>query len=208
MGISFKKRVALEIVENASKYKSNFMDYEYLVCSKAFKNQFHTIKADSSNYLHLTGIHTKLKPSDFFDKCISNTLNESDFDFVKPGKNEKSVKGAVREKIKVLPEMVELFKNPLLAEENFKKNKVECSFATSDNKCTLGFAVSGRPKSLLKGAKLNSSKACDVDLILKKPRNSNEGFNEIVFDKSNELEKYMPSISHLLSENLREQSQS
>ena len=39
------------------------------------------------------------------------------------------------------------------------------AFATSDNKCTLGFAVSGRPKSLLKGNKLETNKVKEVDFI-------------------------------------------
>lgn len=152
--VSFKERVKNEAIANAIAYQSNFIDYEYLVCSEAFNNGYHIIKSDKGNYLHLIGIHTALLAEEFFDRCRNGILNESDFDFVKPHKSEKSVKCSVREKISVLPDMVRLFEHELLAENNFKKNKVECAFATSDNRCTLGFVVSGRPKSLLKGNEL------------------------------------------------------
>ena len=179
--ISFKERVKNEAIANAILYQSNFIDYEYLVCSEAFNDGYHIIKSDKGNYLHLIGIHTTLSAEKFFDKCNDGTLNEADFDFVKPNKSEKSVKGSVREKIVVLPDMVRLFGKRLLAEDNFKKNKVECAFATSDNRCTLGFAVSGRPKSLLKGNKLESSKIKPVDLIFRKRRSSVGIYNELVY---------------------------
>lgn len=50
-------------------------------------------------------MHTTLSAEEFFDKCNDGTLDESGFDFVKPHKSEKSVKGSVREKITVLPDM-------------------------------------------------------------------------------------------------------
>lgn len=164
--VSFKERVKNEAVSNAGLYEKNYIQYEYLVCSEAFETGYHVIKCDKGNYLHLIGIHTELSAEAFFEKCISGELLEEDFDFKKPGKSEKSVKGSVREKIAVLPAMMALFTQKLTAENNFKKNKVECAFATTDNVCTLGFAMSGRPKSLLKGNELDKSKAKEVDLVL------------------------------------------
>ena len=61
------------------------------------------------------------------------------------------MKGSVREKMAVLPAMMILFTQKLVADNNYKKHKVECAFATTDHVCTLGFSMSGRPKSLLKG---------------------------------------------------------
>ena len=106
--VSFKERVKNEAIANAKFYKTNFVDQEYLVCSEAFENGFHIIKSDKGNYLHLIGIHTELSPEQFFDKCLSEELEETDFDFLKPGKSEKSVKGSVREKISVLHYMVNM----------------------------------------------------------------------------------------------------
>ena len=47
-----------------------------------------------------------------------------DFDFAKAGQNEKSVKGAIRRKIQVLPDMMTLMKSDVQVEEGFRKNRV------------------------------------------------------------------------------------
>ncbi len=200
----FKERVKEEAIANAKIYESNFVQYEYLICSKAFEDGYHVIKSDQGNYLHLIGIHTELTADDFFKKCIQGKLEESDFDFVKPNKSEKSVKGSVREKIKVLPLIGELFSQALLAEDNFKKNKVECAFATTNNTCTLGFAVSDRPKSLLKGNKLENGKAKRVDLIFRRPRSNKEKYTELIFGNLNDVVRYKEDIESLISDDFFE----
>lgn len=196
---SFKERVKNEVIKNAKLYNKNFINYEYLICSEAFDNGFHILKADKGNYLHLTGIHTDLSPNTFFEKCYNRTLTESDFDFAKPYKSEKSVKGSIREKIKVLPDMVQLFEKELLAQDNFKKNKVECAFATSDNSCTLGFAAAGRPKSLLRGNKLDMTKLKKVDLIFRKTRSCDKPYTELIFGEISDIKKYADKISMYIS---------
>lgn len=197
--VSFKERVKNEAIANAKLYEANFINFEYLICSEAFDNCYHIIKSDKGNYLHLIGIHTNLTAEDFFNKCYDGTLEEADFDFVKPNKSEKSVKGSVREKITVLPYMVRLFEQKLFAEDNFKKNKVECAFATSDNKCTLGFAVSGRPKSLLKGNKLETNKVKEVDLIFRKHRSSELPYSELIYGNVADIVKYKEKIMDFIS---------
>lgn len=151
---SFKERVRLEMIKAAQKYKEIYVDYEYLICSEAFvEKNYYIVGAEKDNFRHLTGVHSLISAQSFFDKCIDGSLSEDDFDFIKKGQDEKSVKGTVRRKIKVLPDMMELFRDGLLAEEDFKKNQVFCTFATADGNCTLGFVDSGkaRPKSLIKG---------------------------------------------------------
>ena len=59
-------------------------------------------------------------------------MKTSDFDFIKSDQSEKSVKGSVRQKIKALPQMLEMFDKELFAEKNFKKNKVSCLFAAAE----------------------------------------------------------------------------
>ena len=197
--VRFKERVKNEAVSNAGLYEKNYIQYEYLVCSEAFETGYHVIKCDKGNYLHLIGIHTELSAEAFFEKCISGELLEEDFDFKKTGKSEKSVKGSVREKIAVLPSMMELFTQKLTAENNFKKNKVECAFATTDNVCTLGFAMSGRPKSLLKGNELDKSKSKGVALVFRKQRSSGKLYEELVWGDKEDIEKYQEKIQNLIS---------
>lgn len=110
----------------------------------------------------------------------------------------------MREKIKVLPLIGELFSKELLAEDNFKKNKVECAFATTNNACTLGFAVSGRPKSLLKGNKLENGKAKKVDLIFRRPRSNKEKYTELIFGNPNDVVRYKEDIESLISDDFFE----
>ena len=89
---SFKERVKETVIYNAYSYKKYYTDYEYLLCSKAFiKNEYYIVAAYEDNYLHLTGLHTKLDATTFFEKCYKGTLDERDFDFLKNGQNESEV---------------------------------------------------------------------------------------------------------------------
>lgn len=203
----FKERVRLEIIKAAKKYQEVYVDYEYLICSEAFKqNHYYIIDAQKDNFQHLTGVHSQISAQIFFDKCIQETLSTADFDFSQKGQNKKSVKGTVRRKIKVLPQMMELFKEGLQAEESFRKNKVICSFATADGNCTLGFldSLKARPKSLIKGNELKNPKP--VDLVLKKKSHA-ELFDEVVIGNEMSLHKYKDQIKGLLSKDLLEKYQ-
>ena len=197
---SFKERVKEAAIENAAIYEMNMVGYEYLVCSSAFQNGYHIIKSDKGNYLHLLGVHTNMSTEMFFEHCKNGTLTEEDFDFIKPNQDEKSVKGSVRKKIQVLPYMVTMFDNQLLAEDAFKKNHVECAFATSDSRFTLGFASSGRPKSLLKGNELDKSKYKDVDLVFRKVSSSGQLYADLYYGKREDIAKYQGKIKEFLTE--------
>lgn len=202
---SFKERVAEAAIAYAQKYKDVYLDHEYLLCSGAFTNQgYYIISAHADNYRHLIGVNTKMSADDFFQKCISKTLEVDDFDFVKKGQSEKDVKGAVRDKLKALPDFIAMMENALLAQENFIKNKVHCSLATTDQSATVGFAAAGkaRPKTLLRGDRLDPSKSDTVDLIISRPRGS-EFFSNITYGDSRQIQKYYEKIEKLLSPELR-----
>lgn len=166
MVVPFKTRVKLILEECALDYLHNFIEKKYILYSRHFtKHIYYTIDAKKDNYLHLTGVKTALRARVFFDKCITRTLQESDFDL-----GDKSRKGSIRKKIKVLKTAVNLFDGTHLidAEERFIKNKVVCSFATSDGTCTLGFILekNSKPLTLLKGNELAHSHP--VELIIEK----------------------------------------
>lgn len=202
---SFKERVRLELMAAAIKYKQIYVDYEYLICSEGFvQNSYYIIAGKEDNFQHLTGVHTNLKPKEFYFKCIQGVLSDSDFDFIKIGQDEKMVKGTVRRKMQSLPNMMELFKEGVQTEEGFKKNKVFCSFATADGKCTLGFSDSqkARPKTLLKGNELNNPKP--VELILRK-KSGQDLFHEFILGNKDTVLKYREKIENLVSEELLKQ---
>ena len=202
--ISFKERVRKTVIDCSKKYKSNYVDFNYLVCSKAFiKNDYYIISSYEDNYQHLTGVHSLISPQDFFNKCYNGSLSEDDFDFNKKGQSEKSVKGSVREKIAVLDHTMDLFTYPeIYVEESFHKNKVFCSFATAIDSFTLGFANDkyAIPKTLLKNNQL-SNNINTVDLIIRK-RKTEKLYNEVILLNDKEIKNYYDKIKHLLSDNV------
>ena len=178
MVVPFKTRVKLILEECALDYLHNFVGKRYIIYSSHFTNSiYYTIEAKKDNYLHLTGVITKLKAEVFFDKCVARTLQESDFEL-----GDKSRKGSIRKKIQVLKRGVNLFDGTYLlyVEERLIKNKVVCSFATSDGTCTLGFILkrNAKPLTLLRGNELTRSHP--VELIIKTERIKNTSFSILV----------------------------
>ena len=188
--ISFKQRVCQSIIDQSKIYKKIFIDRQYLICSKCFTNRkYYILVANKDNYLHLVGVHTTLTPSEFFEKCFNDTLTEN-------------VKGSVRRKISALENINNFFAQELYIEEGFRKNKVSCVIATSDNKITIGFSegIYSRPKTLLKGNMLNMS-TNQIDLILSKEK-KDKTFNKIEYGNEQILSYYHKDIYHLISKNL------
>lgn len=207
--ISFKQRVATTVSQYSAAFKSVFVDYDYLVCSPVFVlNPYYIITAGEDNYLHLTGISFG-DPQDFFNRCADGTLTESDISFVKRGQAESAVKGSVRRKITVLPNLVRIFETPLIVEESFSKNRVVCSFGASDNSCTIGFTLANadnlyvRPMTLLSGSELDPEKVGNVELILRR-KTGTELFDTILFGGTEELAKHKNTIANLLSDSLKQ----
>ena len=201
---SFLQRVKETVIQCAYSYKKYYVEYEYLLCSKAFKkNEYYIVSAHEDNYLHLTGLHTNLDATSFFEKCYSGTLEEADFDFCKRGQNEREVKGSVRRKINSLPSIMNMFSAETSVEEDFEKNSIRCSLAAGNASSTLGFIVAGKakPMTLLKGNELNSSKARKLDLVLRR-KNGETKFSEIVVGATEQLLEHKAILNTLLSEEL------
>lgn len=202
--LTFKQRVAQTAITYATVYESVYLKYEYLVCSEAFSSQdYYIIAACADNYRHLIGVNTAISADDFFTKCLSGTLTEDDFDFVKNGQSEAAVKGSVRRKINALPHFLSMLGSPLVAQEKLIKNRVSCTFATTNKCVTVGYITVGksRPKTLLKGDELEEEKCRKVDLILRRPTGE-KLFNEIVCGNAGMITKYKAKIEPLLAEDL------
>ena len=180
--LSFHSRVKNTLIQCAEIYNSFYVKYDYLIIADAFKkNPYYIISAQEDNYLHLTGVSTNLSAKQFFHKCISKTLSESDFKLKTHGKSEKDSKGTIRQKIRNLPLISYNINSSCLIQENFKHNAVLCSFASSTAKCTLGFIASPditRPLSLLNGDIVDHSVATPIKLCLSKPQGVPQ-FNKI-----------------------------
>ena len=201
---SFKERVTQVAIAQAKVYEQVFLKYEYLICSEAFsENPYYIISAHADNFRHLVGVNTSFSAEDFFNKCLDGSLEEDDFDFLKRGQSEKEVKGAVRDKIIALPDFLTMIGKPLIAQESFVKNRVHCSFATTDRSATIGFIAEdkSKPMTLLRGDRLDATKSAAVDLILCRPYGS-EKFTEVVYGNKDMVKKYIDAIKSMLAEEL------
>lgn len=201
---SFKARVTGEIIRGAAVFKDCFVDYEYLLCSDAFIHRpYYIVRANGDNYQHLTGVASRIKAGDFFERCLAGTLTEEDISFIKAGQSEKEVKGSVRRKIAVLPCLSAMFGEDVLVEEDFAKNRIRCSFALGKEACTLGFSNAGtaRPQSLLKGDLLDRSKARPLSLVLRRPSGAVQ-FDRLLLGRAEELRERLAAIKEELADEL------
>ena len=202
--ISFKERVKNIAILEANAYQKMYVENTYLIFSTQFKNnEYYILSAEQDNYLHLIGVNTDLSAKEFFERCKSGTLEEDDFDFVKPNHDEKSVKTSVRRKINCLTKLKSLFySHCLLFEEDFRKNKVVWALAASDQETTLGFThwKKSRPKTLLKSNELKTS--ITVDLILSKKREELL-YNKVIYGNTSVLNEHLNIFQNLISDTLK-----
>lgn len=203
--ISFEERVKQTIIECAPLYKQYYTDYEYMIFSEAFTISYCTISAKEDNFLHLLGVNSTLSPQEFFNKSLDGTLTISDFDFYKRGQVEKAVKGTVRRKINVIKGIFRIFDNAAYVEEDFTKNNIRCSFATSDNNCTIGFTLDkpAKPKTLLKGNELNKENCRPIDVVIRR-KVGTELFDTITYGTTDNCLKYRELITKYSTKELVE----
>ena len=133
--MTVKESIQQKLIEAAKEY-SKLLSFDFVIRSKEFKYRAeYLLRFYKDNFLHLTGIDTKIKAADFFEKCLLGTIEEGDFDC----ESTEELKGKVREKLKNLLSIGDFFDKELIFEEMFEKNRVKCKLASSDGKCTLGF---------------------------------------------------------------------
>ena len=130
-------------------------------------------------------------------------MSEADFDFSKAGRSEKEIKGSVRRKIKSLPVLTSIIGKDLIVQEDYNRNGILCSFASTDCNVTIGFVNEGksRPKTLLWGDSLDWEKSAFVDLILRREAGT-EKFSDLIIGNAEMLRKYKDKIELLLTTEL------
>ena len=95
--------------------------------------------------------------------------------------------------------MMKIFESNIKVEESFSKGSVICSFATSDNNCTIGFidSIKARPKTLIKGNELDNLNSSEINLVLRKESDKVK-FNEIIIGNKDVLMCYIDKIDNLV----------
>ena len=154
--IPFKERVRSLIIRAAKAY-STLLGTDYIIQSEQFVyRKEYILSFGEENFLHLTGVKTKLHAKHFFEKALKEKITIQDYDC----DSTLSLRKKVASKLKVLVDISAFFDGQLLFEENFKRNIVECSVASTNNKYTLGFEGKNKlhPKTILNGNRLDATK--------------------------------------------------
>jgi hypothetical protein len=150
------KKIIADLKTVAYKYQS-LLGLTIVFRSKDFIHR-KTYKArfNKENFLHLTGIQTKLKAIDFFEKCCLGTIAEADLlNFPEEYDSKIFIK------LRNLKHIDTYFSQELMFQEDFKKNVVSCLVASSDGFKTLGFVSTGvilLPMTLLNRNQLDPNK--------------------------------------------------
>ena len=133
--MQFKESILSKLFIAAKEY-NKLIGFTFIFKSDSFiYNPEYYIRFYKDNFLHLTGVETKLGAKEFFEKCISSSLELNEFEC----ETTSELKGKVREKLKNLSNIGTFFDRDLVFQEMLVKNTVKCKIATSDGKYTIGF---------------------------------------------------------------------
>ena len=138
---NYKETCLSLINETAKKYKQ-LLGKDFVIESVGFKNRpKYILRFYEGNFLHLTGVKTKMKPAVFFEKALNKQLSIDDFDC----DSTKELKGYTKEKIPHLLTIDSFFNGSLEIQENYSRGKVTCLIAASEGTFTLGFTGGNGP---------------------------------------------------------------
>ena len=170
--MKYDKKKALEIiVEAAKQYDKWLKSNHFLIFYQKGKEQdFVEVGFRDLNFLHLTGIKTKLSAQRFFSLCIDGKLSEKDYDL--------DTKGKAQQKLMVLPFLHELlYHNCMIGDFINSGVLIKSDYFVGDTKAVLSVGFrSGKtvdmPVTLYKeNVKKLIKLVCKVLAIFKKPYN-------------------------------------
>ena len=133
--MAFKESILNKLIIAANEYYK-LVGIDFVITSDNFvyRNEY-LLRFHKDNFLHLTGVHTKINAGEFFEKCFNGSISVDDY----VCDSTDDLKGKVKEKLRNLATIGSFFEKELVFQEMFEKNRVKCKIATSDGKCTLGF---------------------------------------------------------------------
>lgn len=102
---NYNKEDALKIIiDTVTKYEGKLRDKHFLIVySQDNKIKSVQVGFRDSNYLHMTGVKSRLSAPVFYDSCLKKKLSERDFEIDRNGK--------VQQKLMVLPYLPDLLYN-------------------------------------------------------------------------------------------------
>ena len=98
----YDKKAALKIIaEAAKKYEEKLNDRHFLIIyCEGNDTKTASVGFRDMNFLHMTGVKTRLSAQQFYAACLESKLSERDFEIDKQGK--------VQQKLMVLPYLADL----------------------------------------------------------------------------------------------------
>lgn len=98
----YDKKAALKIIrEAAKKYEEKLNDKHFLIVyQEGSDTKTVSVGFRNMNFLHMTGVKTKLSAQQFYEACLDSKLSENDF--------EIDNKGKVQQKLMALPYLADL----------------------------------------------------------------------------------------------------
>ena len=101
----YDKKAALQIIVNVAKeFETRLKDKHFLIIyQESGKTKTVCVGFRDMNFLHMTGVETKLSAQQFYSACLDGKLSEKDFEIDKKGK--------VQQKLTVLPYLSKLLYN-------------------------------------------------------------------------------------------------
>lgn len=171
----FNKNDVLKIIINsANLYKNNLLNKNFLIISKN-KNepfQYWEVKFEKKQFLHLTGINTKLSANHFFSKATTGKLSLNDFEIRKAGTTDL--------KLSVLPILMDFANSVRIIGDYFENDspKLYTEVLAGNVQGALGF-VHDEKSILVPNTCLNCNirlraNSSRIVLMLSKPLNEKE----------------------------------
>lgn len=176
-----KKEALARVFSAATEYKNNLVDQSLLfICTDKHKRAYHLeVTFDASNFLHMTGFETSVKPQHFFEMCLDRRLTENDFEF--------SDDGTTPLKMIALPKLVKknLSAN-MLGDYNMAQPKLYTEKIAGGVYACVGFIRTGKygryvPNTVLEGDIRKKVKQADRIVLTYRKKRGEEKYSEIVY---------------------------
>ena len=145
-----------DLYQSAKNYEQ-LLNKTVVFSNSEFKIQkTYNAKFYKDNFLHLTGVKTKIVAKDFFDRCLKKDLTLNDITNFKD-----EYRSRISGKLNNLLFINTFFNQELDVQESFAKNSVICAIASSDGIKTFGFVQAGKillPMTILNRNRLDINK--------------------------------------------------
>ena len=200
---NYDRKQALSIILQATKEYDDLLNDKHFLVVYRKDSQILTccVGFRSFNFLHLTGIKTKMSASKFYSACLSGVLSTKDIEIDKKGKTQQ--------KIAVLPHLSKLLYNNCMIGDFINSGiAIRADYFVGDTRAVLSVGFrSGQladiPVSLYnESVKILTHPTCKVLAIFRKHYNMDKFDTCTYLAKDYEINKFSEKIVQQLEDNV------